>query len=103
MAKSKADRGSGPSKMKMVEEAMRELGGDSTPKAMQSYISQKYGTDISPTMISSYKSNIRKRGGGGGRGGADASVSLRDLATIRDLLNRLGPAQVQALIKTLTR
>ena len=103
MAKAKANRNGGPSKMKMVEDAMRELG-DAAPKAMQAYIHQKYGADIGTTMISSYKSNIRKRGGGsGGRGGADANVSLRDIALIRDLLNRIGANQLQALIKALTR
>jgi hypothetical protein len=98
MAKAKG----GPSKMKMVEDSMRELG-DATPKAIQAHIKQKYGADISTTMISSYKSNIRKKGGGGGRGGADANVNVRDIALIRDLLNRIGANQVQALIKALTK
>jgi hypothetical protein len=102
MAKSKVARGSGPSKMKMVEEAMRELG-DSTPKAMQSYINQKYGVEIGTTMISSYKSNIRKRGGSSGRGGADASVGVRDVALIRNLIDRMGANQLQALIKVMSK
>ncbi len=94
------------SKRKMVEEALSALG-EVKPGAMQEYITKHHGVEISAQMISSYKSNIKKRDGGaaaGGRGlGPDTSIGLRDLAAIRDLMSRVGPTQLQALIKMLAR
>ena len=93
------------SKRKMVEEAMSALG-EAKPGEMQEYITKHHGVEISAQMISSYKSNIKRTGGGAAGGrvlGPDTSIGLRDLATIRDLMSRVGPAQLQALIKMLAR
>lgn len=91
------------SKRKMVEEAMSALG-EVKPGEMQDYITKHHGVEISSQMISSYKSNIKKTGGAAGRAaGPDTSIGLRDLAAIRDLMSRVGPAQLQALIKMLSR
>ena len=105
MAKSKADPAGGVSKVKMVTGAIDELG-DVNPKELQAYISQKYGVEIGTTMISSYKSNIlRKRGGsGGGRGGSGGgNVGVRDIALIRELIDRVGANQLQTLVKVLSK
>lgn len=106
MAKAKADS-SGIKKTKMVEAAMDALGGDLSPKAIQDYVKQQHGVELSYAMASSYKSNInKKRGGGGsgrGRGGAapSGSVPLKDLEVVKDLLARHGAAQLNGLIKLL--
>jgi hypothetical protein len=100
MAK-KGDAG-GLSKADMVREALRTLG-NASPKDIQAHISGKYGVTISPTMISSYKSSIlRKQGGGGGRGG-DATVGVKDLTLLRGLIDRVGASQVQTLVKVLSK
>jgi hypothetical protein len=105
MARAKADAGGGPSKMKMVEQAMQELG-NASPKDLQAYVQQKFNTEIPTTMISSYKSNITKRTGGriGGKAGAAAgSVGVRDVQVLRELIDRLGASQLQTLIKVLSK
>jgi hypothetical protein len=105
MARAKADTGNGPSKMKMVETAMEELG-NASPKDLQAFIQQKHGVEIPTTMISSYKSNILKRTGGrvGGKaGGAAGSVGVRDVALLRELIDRVGASQLQTLIKVLSK
>ena len=103
MARAKADAG-GMSKMKMVTQALQDVR-DGSPKELQAYIKEKFGTDIPTAMISSYKSNIlRKQGGGrGGRGGGDSQVGVRDLTAIQDLIGRYGAAGLTNLVKVLSR
>ena len=113
MAKSKPEPASngGPNKTQMVVQALQELGAEAPPKEIQSHVLDKHGVELSTTMISSYKSNILKKQGGGGGGGrrgggaagAGGSVGLRDLATLRDLIDRVGAAELQQLIKVLAR
>lgn len=106
MAKGKAEAAE-ISKMDMVRQAIDTLGGDAKPKALQQHIKDEHGVEINTTMISSYKSSIgRKEGGtaGGGRGASvDATVGVRDLSALRDLIDRVGAPQLQALIKVLAR
>jgi hypothetical protein len=105
MARAKADAGGGMSKMKMVTQALQDVR-DGSPKDLQAYIKEKFGTDIATGMISSYKSNIlRKQGGGrGGRGsGGDAQVGVRDLTAIQELIGRYGAAGLTNLVKVLSR
>jgi hypothetical protein len=91
------------SKMKMVTQALSDVRGGS-PKDMQAYIKEKFGADISTTMISSYKSNIlRKQGGGGGRGSTDGQVGVRDLTVVQGLIDRYGVGGLNNLIKILSR
>jgi hypothetical protein len=101
MAK-KADAGGGMSKADMVREALRTLG-NAGPKDIQAHISDKYGVTISTTMISSYKSSILRKQGGGGRGAGDATVGVKDLTLLRGLINRVGASQVQTLVKVLSK
>ncbi|MFO0850588.1 MAG: hypothetical protein U0871_18830 [Gemmataceae bacterium] len=106
MAKGKTEAAE-VSKMDMVRQAIDVLGADAKPKQLQQHIKGEHGVEIGTTMISSYKSSIgRKQGGaiGGGRGIAgDATVGVRDLSALRDLIDRVGAPQLQALIKVLAR
>lgn len=92
------------SKMKMVTQALQDRR-DASPKDLQAYVKEKFGTDISTTMISSYKSNILRKQGGGGRGGSGGGgqIGFRDLTAVRDLIDRVGAAELQSLIKMLSR
>jgi hypothetical protein len=110
MARPKGSEG-GVNKTRLVEEAIQALG-DAPPRELRQYIMDKHGVDISPTMLSSYKSNILKKhggggGGGGGRksaaGGGGGTVGVRDLAALRDLIDRVGAPELQTLIKVLSR
>ena len=103
MAKAKGEPAEGVNKMDMVRAALQEAPS-AGPKELQALTLQKYDTEISAPMISSYKSTILRKGGVGGKaaaGGGDGSVSLRDLAALQDLIARNGAAQVQAVVKML--
>lgn len=89
--------------MDLVREALAELG-DATPKTIQKYIHDKHGVDMKTTMISSYKSNIAKKEGiPAGNGVEGANVSVKDISTIRNLIERLGTTQVLVLVKVLSK
>lgn len=92
------------SKMKMVTQALQDRR-DASPKDLQAYVKEKYGVDISTTMISSYKSNILRKQGGGGRGGSggDGHVGVRDLTVVQGLIDRYGVGGLNNLIKILSR
>lgn len=98
----------GPSKMGLVRDALQQLGGDAKPKAIFDHVKDKHGVEIPPTMISSYKSTILGKGAErstaarGGRGG-NGSVSLSDVEEVRQLVERVGPRQLEQLIKVLAK
>ena len=111
MAKSK--RGEGPNKMGLVREAISALGSNPKPKAIAEHVKMASGVDISPAMISSYKSMIMKKGKkrkGPGRppkaasmGGGHGSVSFDDVIAVKSLVNRFGPTKLSDLIKVLAK
>jgi len=108
MAKAKPEVGEEKmNKRKMVQYSMDELGSDTSPKILQAHIQSKYGTTITAQMLSSYKSNIIKKGGGSGRGrpsgGGEGSVSLKDIHAIRELIDRHGASQLATLVKVLSK
>jgi hypothetical protein len=107
MAKTKPEPTEKPNKTRMVEAALDELGKGASPKDLQTHIKSNYGHEISTTMISSYKSNIlKKQGGGGGRGTASLggkTIGVKDLTILRDLIDRVGVSELQSLIKILSR
>ena len=97
MAKTKG----GPTKADMIRDAMREMRG-APPKEMQRYIADKYKATISTTMISSYKSNFKRKKGGGRRVSAgETGIGLKDLTTLRELIDRVGAPELQSVIKVL--
>jgi hypothetical protein len=99
MAKAKGDI----SKADMIRDAMREMPS-AAPKDMQRYIADKYKVAITTTMISSYKSNFNRKGGGGGRGtSAGGAIGVKDLTVLRDLIDRVGAPQLQSVIKVLAK
>lgn len=87
-------------KTRMVEMAINELG-NASPKEMQNHILQKHGVELSTGMISSYKSNILKKQGA--RTETDATVGVRDIAALRDMIERVGASELQQLIKVLSK
>ncbi|HET6576590.1 MAG TPA: hypothetical protein VFG68_23530 [Fimbriiglobus sp.] len=101
MAKTKG----GPSKADMIRDAIQETKG-APPKEMQRYIADKYKTTISTTMISSYKSNFKRKKGGGRRrrrssSPAETGIGLKDLTTLRGLIDRVGAPQLRSVIEVL--
>ena len=106
-AVTEAEGGEGVSQMDMVRSALGELGADAKPQAVHEYIKTKFGKELPKTIISNYKSNLKKRGelGGGGasrvRRGGGGSVDIADLETVRGLVNRIGADQVVRLVEVL--
>jgi hypothetical protein len=100
MAKTKG----GPTKADMIRDAMREMRG-APPKEMQRYIADKYKTTISTTMISSYKSNFKRKKGGVRRatGAAEAGIGSKDLTVLREMIDRVGAPELQSVIKVLAK
>jgi hypothetical protein len=99
MAKAK---GEGVSKAQMVRDAVAALGDDGKPQDLQQWIADKFKTEISTTMISSYKSNMKK--GAGKKGGRGKSGDIfNDIATIQDLLGKHGRGNLEKLIVALDK
>lgn len=118
MAREKAaENGDGGlSQADMVRDALAALGAGAKPRAIQEYVRDKHGKDLSRIIISNYKSNMKKGrlgglGSGSARGagrprrgvGADGgSVRLDDLEAVRGLVSRLGAANVRRLVDVLS-
>ena len=117
MARTRAENG-GVSQADMVREALAALGADAKPRAIQEFVQQKHGKELSRIIISNYKSNMKKGrlgglngggvGGGGRRrgrppagGGDGGSVRLEDLEAVRGLVGRLGADNVRRLVEVL--
>ena len=111
MAKAKADDGS-MNKRQMVQAAF-EAQGDIAPGELQAYISATYGQDLPINIISSYKSQIKKKLGLGRKNkrrgrppgvksapkavASSEMVNLVDLGAVNELVQRLGAEKVIAL------
>lgn len=94
-------KGDSLSSMEMVRQTMEELGYDAKPSEIHEKIKEKFNKEIPTTIISNYKSVIKKKLGlnGSGRGKGDMdSIPLQDLKVLRDLVNRLGSKQVRKLV-----
>jgi hypothetical protein len=112
MARSKG----GVNKAQLVRDALAELGDDAKPQAIAEHIKTKAGVEISPLMISSYKSSMKnkKPGKPGKRGrkpgstkatggaGVNSAVVIADITTIRALITRHGKTGVLELIDALS-
>jgi hypothetical protein len=104
MAKSKAEpAGEKVNKSKVVYDAIEALGGDPGPKAIVEYVKQQHGLDFDYALVASYKSNYKaKKGGtGGGRRGGAGQISLTDLTTLKQLVDRVGENRIQEMLQTL--
>lgn len=101
MAKTKAD--DSINKTKLVVGAIEALGGDPGPKAIIDHIKKTQGIELEYSLVASYKSNYKNKMGGGGGGtgrrGITGSVDLKDLAIVRDLLDRVGEARIHDMIR----
>lgn len=104
MAKSKTEAKPSMSQRKMVEAALDALGAEAGPKELMDYIHTTFNANLKSTIISSYKSQIRaKAEGRGGMAGISGTVDLKDMAQVKELLNRLGAPQLQSMIKVLSK
>lgn len=94
------------SKMSMVREALTKLGNNTPPWDIGQFVQEKYGVELTTTMISSYKSNITRGDTGGrstsGRGRANgATFGLDTVGEVKELIDKLGAKQLSELVEVL--
>lgn len=105
MAKSRGDGEKSVSQVKMVQKALEELGKDAKPLALQENIKTNFGKDLPTSIISNYKSVLKRKGGSSGRGrrSGGGSLDFGDLETVRNLVSRLGADHVKKLVDVFAR
>jgi hypothetical protein len=101
-----------------VREVLDEKGMDTKPLQIQKLIKDKHHLDVSPNLISNYKSFFRSKAGlprsrAGRRRKARASngrhagrkgaagreeVRIEDLRALRDMAGRIGPSRLRELV-----
>jgi hypothetical protein len=93
----------------MVEAAINELGWKAGPKALQPVIKEKFQVDLSTSMISNYKSVLKRETkkaakGAKGKPGPKPRKTLEftDLQAVRGLVDKLGAEQVKKLVDVAT-
>jgi len=105
VAKAKPDAGAVKvTQIEMVRTAIDELGPDAKPQPMQTFIKERFDTELAPNIISNYKSVLKRKGGiasggAGGKRGRKSGAQFSDLETIRGLVARLGAEQVKKLVE----
>lgn len=85
----------------MVQAALDDKGWKVKAVELQSAIKEKYGVELRTSLISNYKSIIKREGRKkpGRKPGAKGGVQFSDLETVRALVERLGADQVAKLIE----
>jgi hypothetical protein len=125
------DRATGPhadssdavgSKTELVLRALQTLGWDAKPLAIQEFVQENYGVEISTKVISVYKGKLAKQGRKRGRPGrkpraetavaaaprpaaprrAAGEVTMSDLRTIKELTDRVGAGRLRELLELLS-
>ncbi|MHB1424071.1 MAG: hypothetical protein ACYC3I_12915 [Gemmataceae bacterium] len=107
--------------MEAVRRAMDTLGYDSSPSEIQKHIKENFDQDMTPNMISSYKSTLRGKAGLAGhrkkkRGrpkkdgvvataaaptSSHDAVPWKDIRTIKDIAGRIGKKGLRELVELL--
>jgi hypothetical protein len=83
----------------MVLTALEATGWGAGPKELQPVIKEKFGVELASNVISTYKSNLKREGGKGGRKrGRKGSPQFSDLEAVRELVNKFGADQVKKLV-----
>jgi hypothetical protein len=103
-------------KAEAIRRALAELGNDAMPVAIQGFIKTNFGVEMTTKVISVYKSKLAKKGGKRGRPGrrpkeagtttgaapkaaTQGGVSFKDLWTVKEISDRLGPARMRELVE----
>jgi hypothetical protein len=118
----------GISKQEAVRRALAELGENAKPSEIKPFVKERFGIEMSADHISTAKGTILKQAKGKKKrrpaakkeaaptapappaprpgtesGKAGAGISLDDIRTVRDLLDRVGADRLRALVELLAR
>ena len=99
-------------KAEAIRRALAKLGNKAMPTEIQGFIKTNFGVEMTTQVISVYKSKLVKKKGKPGRkpkeaGGvgeaapkpaAHEAVSFKDMRTVKEISNRLGPARMRELV-----
>jgi hypothetical protein len=118
----RASGSNGITKMEAVRRALKAMGRDAKPAAMQPFIKREFGVEMSTDHISTYKGSILKAAGKTKKAAmkqptaaaavtpkaevkpvAVGGVSLHDLQVVKDLVGRVGANALRALIDLFAR
>jgi hypothetical protein len=105
----------GISKLAAVKKALKELGKDAMPVKIQEYVKETFSLEMSTSHVSNYKSLLlRKKKGKKAAEAAPApaaapvkaasapagggSVSMGDIAAVKELVGRVGEDKLKSLI-----
>jgi hypothetical protein len=100
-------------KMEAIRRALAKLGNKSTPTQIQGFIKAHFDIGMTTTLISVYKHKLAKKKGKLGRKPKEAGavgeaapkpvahggVTFKDMRTMREISNRLGPARMRELVE----
>ncbi|HEY7312364.1 MAG TPA: hypothetical protein VH643_23575 [Gemmataceae bacterium] len=99
-------------KTEAVRRALAKLGHRAVPTEIQAFIKANFDVDMTTKVISVYKSKLVKESGKKGKPGQKPvvaevvlvtviheSISFKDLRTVKEIRNRLGPARMRELIE----
>jgi hypothetical protein len=95
----------------MVRAALEELGADAKPLAIQEHIKTKFNKELPTSIISNYKSVMKRKGAGNGAAGRGrrpgrpprgGGLQIADLEAVRALVRRLGADNVRRLVDVVT-
>jgi hypothetical protein len=99
------------SKAEAVRRALAELGKRASPTEIQDFVRDRFGVEMTNKVISVYKSKLggktSRRGKPGPKRVAESAatappfsgVRFKDLRTIKEIRDRLGPARMRELVE----
>jgi hypothetical protein len=99
-------------KTEAVRRALAKLGNKAMPAEIQEFIKTNFGVEMTTQVISVYKSKLVKKKGKPGRKPKEAGavgeaapkpaahggVSFKDMRTVKEISNRLGPARMREFV-----
>src|SRR6516225_6714123 len=99
-------------KMEAIRRALAKLGNKAMPTEIQEFIKTNFGVEMTTPLISVYKHKLVKKKGKPGRKPKEAGavgeatpkpaahggVTFKDMRTVKDIRNRLGPARMRELV-----
>jgi hypothetical protein len=101
------------SKMDAVRQTLAQLGAGAKPLEIKEFLKSRYSIDMSPGMISNYKSTINAGGKskliGRGRGRPSSAMSaaggftLQDIQAVKQVADRIGADKVRELASVLAK
>jgi hypothetical protein len=103
-------------KAEAIRRALAKLGNKAKPAEIQEVIKTNFGVEMTTQAISVYKYKLVKKKGKPGRKPKEAgvvgeaapkpamyeAVSFKDMRTVKEIRNRLGPARMRELVALVT-